>query len=349
MTETSVVVVDADVQRVPHFLGAGRIGQHERPVEVPGTGQLLIRIRANALCGTDRAQLADGSTITPGHEAAGEVAVAGGGTSTPIGTPGVVFLMDYCGSCRSCVIGATNQCLAKRADMGFTHDGGLGRFELVHETNFFPVGEDLDLGTATLLLDVMGTTSHALGRAALVVPEIESILVAGAGPVGLGMVAIARLMLGRAVEVFVTDVVPYRLELGERLGAHPIDLRHMSVAAALAGFGRDGRADIAIDTSGREVARRELLDSLSSRGVLVCVGHGEGLTVSVSDDLIAPERAVMGSEYFRYDALPGNLELLERHGAYLEQIVTHRLPIEEIQAAYDLFLGGQTGKVVVVQ
>ena len=54
------------------------------------------------------------------------------------GTPGVVFLMDYCGECRSCRIGFTNQCLAKRADMGFTHDGGYGPYEVVHESNFFP-------------------------------------------------------------------------------------------------------------------------------------------------------------------------------------------------------------------
>lgn len=337
------------VQRVPHFLGGGRIGSHERPVRDPGMGELLLRVRANALCGTDRAQLHDGSAVTPGHETAGDVMAAGPGTSTPVGTPGVVFLMDYCGECRSCLAGATNQCLAKRADMGFTHDGGLGQFELVHETNFFATGPELDPAEATLLLDVMGTSSHALVRAMAVRDDIASVVVVGAGPVGLGMVAMARLLLGPDVPILVTDLHPYRLELAARLGATPVDLQRREPADALREAGLADGADVAIDTAGSEAARRAMLDGLGRRGVLVCVGHGEGLRLSVSRDLIGPERAVMGSEYFRYEALSGNLGLLRENRAYLGQIITHRLGIGELEEGYRLFLAGNTGKVVIEQ
>ncbi|MEA2650526.1 MAG: threonine 3-dehydrogenase [Chloroflexota bacterium] len=341
--------VGARVQRVPHFLGEGRIGSHERPVPDPGPGELLLRVRANALCGTDRDQLLDGSAVTPGHETAGDVVAAGPGTNTPVGTLGVVFLMDFCGACRSCRAGATNQCLVKRADMGFTHDGGLGQFELVHETNFFATGPDLEAAEATLLLDVMGTTSHALARASALRPDVHSVLVAGAGPVGLGMVAMARLLLGPQVPILVTDVHTYRLELAERLGAYSVDLRNDGLADAMRDAGLADGADVAIDTAGSEAARRALLDGLGRRGVLVCVGHGEGLTMAVSRDLIGPERAVMGSEYFRYDALPGNLGLLRSNRAYLGQLITHRFGIGEIEEAYRLFLAGETGKVVIEQ
>lgn len=341
--------VGAHTQHVPKFLGGGRIGSHERPVPDPGAGELLLRVRANALCGTDRQQLRDGSAVTPGHETAGEVAVAGSGTSTPLGTRGVVFLMDYCGECRACRAGATNQCIAKRADMGFTHDGGLGQFELVHETNFFATGPELRAVDATLLLDVMGTTSHALARASTVRPDIESVLVAGAGPVGLGMVAITRLLLGPDVPIVVTDVQPYRLDLAERLGAVPVDLRRHRLADALREIGISGGADVAIDTAGREAARRTLLDALGSRGVLVCVGHGEGLTMDISRDVIGRERTVMGSEYFRYDALAANLDLLRRNRAYLGQIITHRFGAGDVEEAYRVFLAGETGKVVIEQ
>jgi threonine 3-dehydrogenase len=346
MTESAVVRA---MQRVPYFLGGGRIGWHERVVPEAGPGELLLRVRANALCGTDRGQLTNGSTITPGHEAAGEVIEVGSGTSTAPGTRGVVYLMDYCGACRSCAAGATNVCLAKRADMGFTHDGGLGRIELVHETNFFPTPDGLDFAATTLLLDVMGTTSHAIRRAMATRHEIESIVIAGAGPIGLGLVAMARLTFGPSVPIVVADIVPYRLDLAERLGAGPINLGRQPLAAALASAGLSTGADVAFDTSGRESARRELLDVLAPRGTLVCVGHGEGLSVSVSEDLIAPERTIMGSEYFRYDDLPGNLDLLLQNREYLEQIITHRYPITEVEAAYGVFLAGETGKVVVEQ
>src|SRR5918994_2810183 len=91
------------VQRVPHFLGDGRIGWRERPIPEPGRGQLVLRARANALSGTDRGQLSAGSEVTPGHEVAGEVVETGDGTATHVGTRGVVYLMDFCGACRACL------------------------------------------------------------------------------------------------------------------------------------------------------------------------------------------------------------------------------------------------------
>ena len=338
-----------DTQNVPRFVGGERIERWERPVPRPGHGELLLLVRANARCGPDRAQLSAGSPVTPGHESAGEVVAAGPGTTHAPGTAGVVYLMDYCGECPSCGEGATNRCSAKRADMGFTHDGGFGRYELVHETNFFPVGPDLPLDEATLLLDVMGPTTHAIRRAQALRPKIASLAIAGAGPVGLGMVAMARLLLGPDVPVLVADVVPYRLALAERLGARPVHLPALSPRDALADAGlRDG-VDVAVDTSGRGTARRTLLDSVARGGVLVCVGHGEGIDLEVSADLIGPERGILGSEYFRYDELAPSLELLRANRPYLGQIITHRFGIDELDEAYRVFLGGNSGKVVVTQ
>ena len=335
------------VQRVPYFAGRGRIEWRERPVPVPQSGELLVEVRANALCGTDRQLLRDGSDVTPGHEAAGVVAAGGPGTSTASGTPGVIYLMDYCGGCRSCAAGATNQCTAKRADMGFTRDGGLGRWMLVHETNFFPVPPGLDLADATLLLDLMGTSSHAIGRALALRSDVATMLVAGAGPVGLGVVVMARLLLGPTVTVLATDRVPFRLDLAHRMGAVAVP-NDRPVGAALAELGHDA-PDVAIDTSGSPSLRRLLLEALGPRGVLVCVGHGGSLEVDVSRELIGPERALIGSEYFRFDELPGNLELLLGHRGLFGGLVTHRFGIDRLEEAYRVFEMGQTGKVVVVQ
>ncbi len=324
---------------VPQFGGGGRITFGEKPVPSPGPGQLLIQVKANALCGSERGQFQGGSSVTPGHEAAGVVAQAGPDTHTPAGTPGVIFLMDFCGACRSCRLGHTNQCAAKRADMGFTQDGGYGPYELVHENVFFPVTPDVSLTEATLLLDIMGTGGHAIARAQAVRPDIKSLLVAGAGPIGLGVLAMAKLLVGRDLPVFITDTIPYRLALAERLGGVPIRLPANALPTV----------DAAIDTSGKEAARRSALDALDPRGVLVCVGHGQGLTLDVSPDLIAPERAVLGSEYFRYDELTANLERLRAHRDYLASIITHRYPVGEIQTAFETFFGGETGKVVIEQ
>jgi threonine dehydrogenase-like Zn-dependent dehydrogenase len=121
----------------PRFLGQGQIEFVERAVPEPRPGQLLLRVRANAICGSDRTQYFNGSEVVPGHKAVGTVVAAGADTSVRVGTTGAVYLMDFCAKCRSCVLGQINQCLAKRADMGFTQDGGFGLFALVDDYSTF--------------------------------------------------------------------------------------------------------------------------------------------------------------------------------------------------------------------
>ncbi|MDF2440481.1 MAG: hypothetical protein JWN98_1465 [Abditibacteriota bacterium] len=336
--------------RVPLFVGQGRIEWGEKPVPVPGPGQLLLRVGANSLCGSERGQWQYGSSVTPGHDAAGTVVAAGPQTTTPPGTHGVVFLMDFCGACRSCRLGFTNQCAHKRADMGFNRDGGYAPYELVSESVFFAVDAGLSPGEATLLLDVMGTGGHAISRAQMVRPDIQSLLICGAGPIGLGLLVMAKLRLGD-IPVLVSDVSPFRLQMAASLGGLPISLRdnHDAPISLREGLPRHGfgEVDAAIDSSGKSVARHEAIELLAARGVLVCVGHGEGLHFEVSRHLIAPERAVLGSEYFRFDELPANLRLLREHRKYLGQIITHHFGGHEIARAFELFFAGQTGKVIV--
>lgn len=327
----------------PRFAGEGKITFAERVVRDPGPGELLVKVHANAICGSDREQYQQGSDIVPGHEAAGVVAAAGADTTVPEGTAGVVFLMDYCGACRSCALGFTNQCLAKRADMGFTRDGGYGPYEVVHESNFFPVSKALSAPDATLLLDVMGTSAHAVGRAQLVRPDIQSAYIAGAGPIGLGLLAMCKVIFGHDFPVRISDLSKWRLELAQSLGGEPVDATGDEAVRALP------PGDVAFDSTGKQVARQAALAALGKRGVLVCVGHGQTLTLDVSPDLIAAERAVLGSEYFRYEELPRNLDLLLDNRDYLARIITHRSDVAEISGAFETFFAGDTGKVVITQ
>ncbi len=332
----------------PRFKGNGQIEPEEKPVPVPGPGQLLVQCMANALCASDMWAYHHGASITPGHEMSGVVAAAGDNSSIPIGTRGVVFLMDFCGECRSCRVGATNQCLNKRADYGFSHDGGYGPYALVNENVFFPIDDTIDFGDATLLLDIMGTGGHAFHRATLVCPAPDAILVTGAGPIGLGILAMAKILLGDDVPILITDVVPYRLALADQLGGLPINVEHQSLADGLEHYDIES-VDIALDSTGLAQPRRNAFDALAKRGTLVCVGHGGDILLSVSHDLIGPERAVLGSEYFRYADLQTNLELFRVNQQYLRQIITHRFPVPDISSAFETFIARNTGKVLVVQ
>ena len=237
-----------------------------------GPGSLLLGSGPTQFAARTGPSTSRGRRVTPGHEAAGVVVAAGPETSVAEGTPGVVFLMDYCGRCRSCRLGFTNQCLAKRADMGFTHDGGYGPYEVVHESNFFAVDAGTDLVEATMLLDVMGTSSHAIARARLGAPRHRVCL--------YRRCRAHRRSAARDVQVDLRPRVP---------GLHK---RHLALAAQLRrsrsartrstppsptpwppGAQRRG---LRLDGAGRR-RRQGALAALSKRGVLVCVGHGETL------------------------------------------------------------------------
>jgi threonine 3-dehydrogenase len=328
----------------PSFRGEGKIVFVDREYDDPGPGELLVRVQANAICGTDREQFYSGSEVTPGHEAAGTVELAGEATTTAVGTRGAVYLMDYCGQCRSCKLGHTNQCLNKRADMGFTKDGGYGPYETIHESNFFPVPDDVSAVEATLLLDVMGTSGHAISRVDRMREDVESIYVAGGGPIGLGLLVMAKLHYGGDIRVFLGDISAWRLEYAEQLGAIPVDASDRNNIVATV-----GSVDAAFDSTGKESARRSAMSVLGKRGVLVCVGHGEGLALDVSSDLIAPERSVLGSEYFRFNEMAGNLALLRSHRADLARVITDTYSVDQIGRAFETFFSGRAGKVVVTQ
>ena len=328
------------VSKAPFLVGNRHVEVREHRYSEPGPGQLLVRVRANAVCGSDRGIFLNGSDIVAGHEAAGEVVGVGTGTSTPNGTRGVIYLMAYCGACRSCRLGATNLCLDKSGDMGFNRDGGLGPYELIEESMFFPIGADLDLPLATMLLDVLGTSGAALNRALRVRPDIESVLITGAGPVGIGMLVSTRLRLGPEVPIYISDLSSWRLTFAESFGGFPVHAAEVDQLEEV---------DAAFDASGRGSARSSALSRLSKRGVLVCVGHGQDLRIEVSRDLVATGRAVLGSEYFPYADLAASLRLLEANQDYIARVITHTFDVDQTAEAFETFLSGESGKVVITQ
>lgn len=328
----------------PQFVGAREIRMRQREWPEPGPGQLLLRVRANAICGTDRGQFFNGSEVTAGHEAAGEVLMAGTGTTLKAGTRGVVYFKDFCGRCRSCLAGHTSMCMDKRAATGFDQDGGYGPYELISESQFFPITDDVPFSLATMLLDAMGTTGHAVSRAQQVRPEMESAYVAGAGPIGIGLLIMLRIRLGEGFPIYISDLSPWRRDLAETLGGIPLDANDEASIRAAA------PVDVSFDSAGRRVARQLAIDVLGHRGVFMAVGGQEGLAFEdVGAELLPRELSILGSEYFDFREFEENLNHLCHNRELIEQMVSHVFPISELATAFETFLSGETGKVVVVQ
>jgi len=323
------------------FHGAGRVTIEEAPDPQPGFGELLVRVHACAMCGSDRGLWENGAATTPGHETAGVVEAVGPGASVPVGAFGAVFLVAYCGECRMCARGSRGACLHKEAMLGFNRDGGFAELVTVPERCFMSLDPTLELDDAVMLLDVVGTPMHALRRLDL---GAESALVMGAGPVGLGAVLALRAV--GAKQVLAVDVSQYRLDFAAQLGATPI-LGGDGAPAAVRAELPEGPVFV-IEASGSPAGQRQALDLLAPGGTMVTLGHSRApLEVWTSRDLIAEERTILGSEYFDNREFADNQRLILEGRLAPSQIVTHRLPLESIEEGYELFWSGRSGKVLL--
>jgi threonine dehydrogenase-like Zn-dependent dehydrogenase len=325
------------------FTGERLVRIDRTPVPVPDPGEILVKVDSCALCGSDRRGWTNGSGVTPGHETSGTVVSTGRGVVEPVpGTTGVVFLVDACGACLSCRSGSPNRCLAKRAMYGFTAPGGLAEFVAVRASCFLPVAPEIPLDTATALLDLFGTTAHALRLADR--PRMRSVLVIGCGPIGLGAITVAA---AQGVTVVGVDVSRDRLELARTAGANAVDGSAAESATALRDAAPDG-FDVVIEAAGSSSARRQTLDLVAAGGVVVFVAHGASpIEVHPSPDLIAREITVVGAEYFRPDEFPENHERLRTGVWDPSPLITHTFSLERADEACDLFFSGASGKVLV--
>ncbi len=160
----------------------------------PGPGEVLVRIHAAGVCGTDL-HILDGMIkpdpypMTLGHEAAGLVEGVGDGVSLAIGTSVAIYNKIFCGRCEQCLKGRTNICDNEPDQLGFNRDGGDAEYVVVPEQNAVPVPAGVDLATASVLTCAGMTAMHATKLSGLRLGDTA--VVDGIGGVGILVVQAA--------------------------------------------------------------------------------------------------------------------------------------------------------------
>lgn len=330
---------------VPRFEGERRITFQNKPVPQPGAGQLLIHIQACAICDDDLKLFNNGSEITPGQQAAGIVAAAGPVTVTRVGTHGILYPVDYCGECRSCMVGATNLCLSKHEVMGSSTDGSFCPYVLIKESSFLPIEENLPFDEASILNGIISAGGHALNQARMVRDDIESVLIAGAGPLALAAISMVKILLGDSLPVVAIDPSLQRLHMAVTFGAMAFSsIPGMRLAL---GDGLEDGADIAFDTTGNGELQKACLKVLGKRGALICMNGVDDLVINTDRDLISPEHMVIGSNGFRLNELKSNIEIYQDKRETIVRTITHRFPAEMLTEAFEAYRSGETGAVVI--
>ncbi len=185
----------------------------------PGPGEVLVRIHAAGVCGTDL-HILDGMIkpdvypMTLGHEAAGLVEEVGDGVTLAIGTPVAIYNKIFCGRCEQCLKGRTNICDNEPEQLGFNRDGGDAELALVPEQNAAPVPDGVDLATASVLTCAGMTAMHATKLSDLRLGDTA--VVDGIGGVGIIVVQAAAHAGARVIAVGDTEE---KLDLAKQHGA----------------------------------------------------------------------------------------------------------------------------------
>src|SRR6218665_1155076 len=188
--------------QVAVFHGDRHITIGEAPLPVAGHGEVLLKVRRTALCGSDTKLWLKGTDITPGHEILGLVQQPGHALD---GQRCLVYIPVHCGACDACRAGDTQMCLNESVLVGWNRPGGYAEDLTVPQPCLLPVPDDIEDDLAPLLLDTIGTAAHGIRFAQPLVPPETSrpVLVLGAGPGGMGAVGAGEGMARRRVHGFV--------------------------------------------------------------------------------------------------------------------------------------------------
>jgi len=341
MTEPTVrrVVVTAP--------GVVRIERTARPV--PGAGEVLIRMRAAGICGSD-VHAAHGRhpfvplPYHPGHEVVGTVEATGTGVHLPLGRRVVIEPILACGRCKYCLDGRYNLC-ATMVFFGCTAPaGGLADLFVIPADRVVAVPAGLSDPLAALI-EPLSTPVHAVRLAG---PDLtgRTVAILGAGTIGLLTLVAAR--HAGAARIAVSDTLPAKRALARRLGADSV---HDPALAGFAGAVRDDlgtSADVVFDCVARQQTVDQAIAIALKGGTVVVVGVPAAPVTIPLPEIQDLQVRIQGSATYTRDDMRQAITMLTAGLIDQDDIVTARYPLPRAGEAFAEAASGRQVKVMVI-
>ncbi|GGJ02213.1 Zn-dependent alcohol dehydrogenase [Streptomyces brasiliensis] len=335
----------------------------------PGPGQVRVRLAAAGVCHSDLS-LSDGTMRVPvpavlGHEGAGTVVAVGEGvTHVAPGSPVVLNWAPSCGSCHVCTLGEVWLCadaLTGAADVyARTVDGtdlhpGLNVAAFAEETVVaascvLPLPDGVPLTDAALLGCALLTGYGAVHHSARVQPG-ETVAVFGVGGVGLATLQSAR--VAGASRIIAVDVTPEKEELARGAGATDYVVASENTPREIRALTARQGVDVSIECVGRAVSIRAAWESTRRGGRTTVVGIGgkdQQVTFNALE-IFHWGRTLSGCVYGNSDPardVPILAEHVRAGRLDLSALVTERIALDGIPAAFENMLAGKGGRALVV-
>ena len=339
----------AAIIHAPHDL---RIEEAE--VQAVGPRDVMVRIRAGGICGSDLHYYQHGGFGTVrirhpmilGHEIAGEVLQVGAEvTRVQPGDRVAVNPSQACGRCKFCLAGQPNQCLDMQfygSAMRMPHvHGGFREVLVCTEAQAVPVPPTVPLQTAAFA-EPLAVCLHAVRQAGSLLGK--RVLVTGTGPIGALAILVAR--HAGAQEVVATDIIDAPLAIARRIGADTA-LNTRADPEALSRFKADkGYFDTVIEASGSAIALAAALEAARPGGVIVQLGISGGEMTLPINMLVAKEISLRGTFRF-HEEFEWAVGFLASGAIDVSALLTEVVPLAEAVRAFEL--AGDKGRAMKVQ
>lgn len=334
-----------------YFLGNQTIETRPLVLPEPGEGQVLVKVCACGVCGTDVHIYHGGkgsADVTPpvilGHEFSGRIVKLGSGVTGL--EEGQLITVDpniYCGKCRPCRQGQKQMCHHMRA-VGVNMDGGFADYCLVPYAQCVPVPEGTDPEVAALA-EPLACCLHGIDRAGI--RPGENVLVIGGGTIGQIMLQLAR--LAGAAKVVLSEPVAARRELAVRLGADgAIDPIHENLNERLSELLSKDGADVVIECVGSPRTSGQAIDAAAGCGRVLLFGvpDPEAVLQTKMHPIFQKELTIMGS-FVNPDTHSRAVALLSSGQMKLKELITHRFPVSQLESAIQMQVSAESIKVLV--
>jgi threonine dehydrogenase-like Zn-dependent dehydrogenase len=334
--------------------GGKQVTAGEFDIPRPGHNQVLLKMKAASLCGsdlkfiyyehTDKTGGARYDNVIAGHEPSGQVAAVGEGVRNfKVGDRVVVYHIQGCGYCDECRKGYFINCQQpERRAYGWQRDGALAEYMVADESTCIHLPDFLTYEDGAMIACGFGTAYQGLLRAN--VSGKDKVLVIGLGPVGQAVVILAK-MLGAIV--IGADISPERMEMAKKIGADEVLISNDDLIKNVMQCTEEKGVEVAIDCSGSGIGRHKCLEATRMWGNVVFLGEQGTVTFEPSPLLLHKNITLHGSWVTSMSNMEKLVELLDRKKIHPSQIITHRFPLKETDKAFKIFASGKTGKVVV--
>jgi threonine 3-dehydrogenase len=320
------------------------------PRPVIGINDVLIRVQLTGICGTDLHiyEWDDwGKKTIPvplviGHEFVGEIAEMGSNVTDF--EPGMIVSGEghvVCGRCRNCLAGRRHLC-AHSKGVGVGRPGAFAEYIALPMTNIWRHNPIVPLEIAAIF-DPFGNAVHT----ALQFPVLgEDVLITGAGPIGLMAAAVVRHAGARFVVI--SDLIPERLKLAEKMGVtRAIDPRKAPLEQVQKELGMQEGFDVGLEMSGNPAAFRSMLSNMSHGGRIAMLGiPNHDMSINWNEVIfnMLTIKGIYGREM--YETWYKMTVMLES-GLDIKPVITHRLKWQEYEKGFAAMRTGNCGKVIL--